>query len=192
MLPPSAIVGTGLPPTRFSLHARKLFLGLLVLQEFVAVGRFVVMDYWGALLATLVVFAGSTVMSPNGSIDAKRCLYYTLASLLTCIVDLGLCAQELAIVKYNVFAHAAPRLVRFARALCVISPVIDSTTAILAAFMCIDAQDTERILLLEHWGDAEAMTAGAYRTEYGSSRSNVSHETVPFQGPSFKLSSGGV
>mmetsp|Transcript_72845 Transcript_72845/g.213692 ORF Transcript_72845/g.213692 Transcript_72845/m.213692 type:complete len:191 (+) Transcript_72845:132-704(+) len=158
LLPAPAI---NVPPTRFALQARPLFLGILVAQVMLMIGRFLIMDLWGAMLSMLVVMMGSFVVSTGGGMDTTYCLYYGLMCLVNGIFDVILCLERWMHVKYPLFARNAPVMYNVASAIFVLCPVVELAATVLSAYIYMDAQEQETRLLLPHYSAAAAEMAAA-------------------------------
>merc|ERR1740129_2390492 len=128
MLLPAPAMGA--PPTRFALKARPVFLALLAFQGLPMVGRFVIMDLWGAVLTLLVVLMGSFVVNSGGGMDTTYCLYYGLMCLVNGVFDIILFVERWIHVKYPLFAARAPFMFNFASVVFLLCPMVEmaSTT----------------------------------------------------------------
>lgn len=149
LLPP--VVSTIGPPTRFALKARPVFVGLLVVQALLMVGRFIIMDLWGAMLTLLVVLMGTFVISSSGGMDTTYCLYYGLMCLVNGIFDVILCVERCIHVKYSIFAREAPVMFNIASAVFLLCPAVEMASTVLAAYIYVDAQESEARLVLPHY-----------------------------------------
>mmetsp|Transcript_42393 Transcript_42393/g.112192 ORF Transcript_42393/g.112192 Transcript_42393/m.112192 type:complete len:191 (-) Transcript_42393:43-615(-) len=149
------------PPTRFALKARPAFLGLLALQVLLMVGRFLIMDLWGAMLSLLVVMMGSFVVSTGGGMDTTYCLYYGLMCLVNGIFDVILCLERWMHVKYPLFSRTAPVMFNAASAIFILCPVVEIASTVLSAYIYMDAQEQETRLMLPHYSAAAAEMAAA-------------------------------
>mmetsp|Transcript_139815 Transcript_139815/g.434887 ORF Transcript_139815/g.434887 Transcript_139815/m.434887 type:complete len:192 (+) Transcript_139815:3-578(+) len=155
MLLPPAAGGPG-PPTRFALKARPAFVGLLLVQAVLTLGRFVIMDLWGAMLTLLVVLMGIFVISSSGAMDTTYCLYYGLMCLVNGIFDVILCLERWMHVKYSIFARNAPVMFNVASAVYLLCPAVEMASTVLAAYVYMDAQESEARLVLPHLPSAQA------------------------------------
>mmetsp|Transcript_6149 Transcript_6149/g.13997 ORF Transcript_6149/g.13997 Transcript_6149/m.13997 type:complete len:192 (-) Transcript_6149:100-675(-) len=157
LLPPST--GSLGPPTRFALKARPVFISLLVFQAILMVGRFVIMDLWGAMLTLLVVLMGSFVISSSGGMDTTYCLYYGLMCLVNGIFDVILCVERWMHVKYSLFARNAPTMFNVASAVFLLCPAVEMASTVLAGYIYMDAQESESRLVLPHLSATQADVA---------------------------------
>lgn len=146
MLLPAPTMGS--PPTRFALKARPYFVGLLVLQALLMCGRFLIMDIWGAVLTLLVVLMGSFVVTSGGGMDTTYCLYYGLMCLVNGIFDIILFVERWIHVKYPLFAARAPVMFNVASVVFLLCPMVEMASCVLAAYIYMDAQETETRLML--------------------------------------------
>mmetsp|Transcript_43728 Transcript_43728/g.126304 ORF Transcript_43728/g.126304 Transcript_43728/m.126304 type:complete len:192 (-) Transcript_43728:83-658(-) len=144
------------PPTRFALKARPVFVGLLALQAVLMVGRFIIMDLWGAMLTLLVVLMGSFVVSASGGMDTTYCLYYGLMCLVNGVFDLILCLERWMHAKYTIFARNAPMMFNVASCVFLLCPAVEMAATALAAYVYMDAQESETRPLLSHLPVAQA------------------------------------
>lgn len=151
--PPTSALG---PPTRFALKARPAFVSLLVFQALLMVGRFIILDLWGAMLTLLVVLMGSFVISSSGGMDTTYCLYYGLMCLVNGIFDVILCVERSMHVKYSIFARKAPVMFNVASAVFLLCPAVEMASTVLAAYIYMDAQETEARLVLPHLPTSQA------------------------------------
>lgn len=131
------------PPTTFALKARPWFIGLLIAQMFLAVGRFIIMDLWGAILTLLVALTGGAVIASNGGIDTTYCLYYGVMCLVNGIFDVILFLERWIHVKYSLFSREAPWVFNFASVVSMICPLVELSAAALSAYIYTDAADAE-------------------------------------------------
>merc|ERR1719331_1664463 len=151
------MVNVASPPTQFALKTRPWFIGTLVLQCFLVIGRFLIMDIWGAMLTLLVVLMGTFVISSGGGIDITYCLYYGLMCMVNGIFDVILCIERCLHVKYSMFSPHAPLMFNVASAVFIICPLVELTASSLAAFIYMDAQENEsRLLLPRHARSAQS------------------------------------
>merc|ERR1740123_625998 len=125
------------------------------------IGRFIIMDLWGAMLTLLVVLMGSFVVSSTGGMDTTYCLYYGLMCLVNGIFDIILCVERAVHVKYALFSHTAPAVFNIASAVFLLCPIVEIASAGLAAYLYIDAQESEARLMLPNYG------AGGLRSDQG-------------------------
>jgi len=186
MFHPMAGMGRVAPPTRFALKARPAFVSLLVAQGLLVVGRFLIMDLWGAMLTLLVVLMGMFVVSSSGGMDTTYCLYYGLMCLVNGIFDLILCVERWMHVKFPLFTQKAPMVYNLASAVFLICPIIELVSAGLAGWIYMDAQEDEARMMMHSYPDF----GGVIRTDAdASSRSGPRREGsfTPFQGRSHHL-----
>mmetsp|Transcript_9653 Transcript_9653/g.22757 ORF Transcript_9653/g.22757 Transcript_9653/m.22757 type:complete len:187 (+) Transcript_9653:191-751(+) len=149
------VMNTMGPPTRFALKARPVFVSLLAVQALLAIGRFVIMDLWGAMLTMLVVLMGTFVVSSNRGIDTTHCLYYGLMCLVNGVFDLILFVERWVHVKYAIFARDAPLMFNVASAVFLLCPLVEMASTVLAAYIYVDAQESEaRLVLTRSQSDA--------------------------------------
>mmetsp|Transcript_129396 Transcript_129396/g.258332 ORF Transcript_129396/g.258332 Transcript_129396/m.258332 type:complete len:173 (+) Transcript_129396:161-679(+) len=167
------------PPTRFALKARPIFIGLLIMQAIMMIGRFFIMDLWGAMLTLLVVLMGSFVVSTTGGMDTTYCLYYGLMCLVNGIFDIILCVERAVHVKYMLFSSTAPAVFNVASAVFLLCPIIEIASAALAAYLYIDAQESEARLMLPHYGTGS--------NTFGGMRQGPDQSFQPFEGRSHHL-----
>merc|ERR1719324_638725 len=185
------MMNVGGPPTRLALKARPYFIGTLAVQCLLVIGRFLIMDLWGAMLTLLVVMMGSFVMSSTGGIDITYCLYYGLMCLVNGIFDVILCLERMLHVKYPVFSSRAPLMFNVASAVFILCPLIELAATCLAAMIYMDAQECESHLLMPRHGNgvmnSYANPEGAaanliYQAESSSERRRNEQNFTPFQG----------
>mmetsp|Transcript_111442 Transcript_111442/g.296139 ORF Transcript_111442/g.296139 Transcript_111442/m.296139 type:complete len:192 (-) Transcript_111442:91-666(-) len=157
LLPPStSALG---PPTRFALKARPVFVSLLAFQALLMIGRFIIMDLWGAMLTLLVVLMGSFVVSSSGGMDTTYCLYYGLMCLVNGIFDVILCVERWMHVKYTLFARNAPTMFNVASVVFLLCPAVEMASTVLAAYIYMDAQESEARFVLPHLSATQADVA---------------------------------
>merc|ERR1719473_1998612 len=136
------------PPTSFALKARPYFIGTLILQCFLVIGRFLIMDLWGAMLTLLVVMMGTFVIGTGGCIDVTYCLYYGLMCFVNGLFDVILCVERCLHVKYTLFARQAPLMYNVASVVFLLCPIVELAATGLSAAIYMDAQEHESRLLL--------------------------------------------
>lgn len=111
-------------------------------------GRFIIMDLWGAVLTLLVVLMGSFVVNSGGGMDATYCLYYGLMCLVNGVFDIILFVERWIHVKYPLFAPNAPVMFNFASLVFLLCPLVEMACTVLAAYIYMDAQEQESRLML--------------------------------------------
>mmetsp|Transcript_10829 Transcript_10829/g.28002 ORF Transcript_10829/g.28002 Transcript_10829/m.28002 type:complete len:188 (-) Transcript_10829:136-699(-) len=181
LLPPS--YGPPIPPTSFALKARPAFIALLVLQAVLMLGRFLILDLWGAILTLMVALMGVVVVGTGAGMDTTFCLYYGLMCLVNGVFDVILCVERWIHVKYPVFSKSAPVMFNVASVVFLLCPLVEIASACLAAYIYMDAQEAEARLLLPRFAaaqagreDAQALTNGRY------TRMNGEPTFRPFEG----------
>jgi len=182
MLP---MVNAAGPPTRFALKARPIFIGLLVCQCLLIIGRFVIIDLWGAMLTLLVTIMGTFVISPSGGgMDMTYCLYYGLMCLVNGIFDVILCVERMVHVKYAFFHHSAPFMFNVASVVFLCCPIVELSSAMLSGYLYMDAQEAETAALLPHYAAQQAEIAAAREQLDASARGGAWNPQgyKPFEG----------
>lgn len=173
------------PPTRFALKARPVFIGLLVVQALLMVGRFIILDIWGAVLTLVVVMMGLIVVGTGAGMDTTYCLYYGLMCLVNGVFDVILCVERWMHVKYPLFARSAPFMFNVASVVFLLCPVVEIASTVLSAYIYMDAQEQEARLMLPPYAvgfggpsDAEAVASPGGRPP----RSRPDQGFRPFEG----------
>eukprot|EP00930_Biecheleria_cincta_P068616 TRINITY_DN5621_c0_g1_i1.p1 TRINITY_DN5621_c0_g1~~TRINITY_DN5621_c0_g1_i1.p1 ORF type:complete len:179 (-),score=26.06 TRINITY_DN5621_c0_g1_i1:208-744(-) len=155
MILPNA--GILLPPTRFALKARPWFMVLLALQALLMLGRFVILDIWGALLSLLIITMGSFVLSTGIGFDTGYCLYFGLMCLVNGVFDAVLFIERAVHVKHPLLARSNPMVFNAASAIFILCPMVEMASASLAAAIFIDASEQESQLLNRNSAGGMAM-----------------------------------
>mmetsp|Transcript_94752 Transcript_94752/g.203561 ORF Transcript_94752/g.203561 Transcript_94752/m.203561 type:complete len:201 (-) Transcript_94752:92-694(-) len=147
----AGLLGDGsVPPTRLARRLRPVLFAVLAVQCLLVVGRFFVLDLWGATLMFIVLVMGVFAVSSgeSGAVDATCCLYYSLMCLVNGIFDVILCVERWVHVKYGFFERGAPVAFNVASALFLICPVVEMLAAALAAYIYADSLEAEARMLL--------------------------------------------
>lgn len=148
----------GMPPTRFALKMRPVFMMLLLLQAILMVARFVILDLWGAMLTFLVVLMGTFVLTGHGGVDTTYCMYYGLMCLVNGIFDVILCVERWVHVKYHFFSKEAPLMFNVASAVFILCPLVEIAATVVATLIYMDAQEQESQLLLAQFPEIQALS----------------------------------
>mmetsp|Transcript_41189 Transcript_41189/g.88517 ORF Transcript_41189/g.88517 Transcript_41189/m.88517 type:complete len:194 (+) Transcript_41189:182-763(+) len=146
LVPPS--YGPPLPPTHFALKVRPLFIALLAIQSVLMLGRFLILDLWGAILTLMVVLVGGIVVGTGAGMDTTYCLYYGLMCLVNGVFDIILCVERCLHVKYAIFSRDAPWIFNFASIIFILCPLVEISCTILSAYIYMDAQEAESRFLM--------------------------------------------
>mmetsp|Transcript_90374 Transcript_90374/g.279584 ORF Transcript_90374/g.279584 Transcript_90374/m.279584 type:complete len:112 (+) Transcript_90374:3-338(+) len=106
------------------------------------------------------------------------CLYYGLMCLVNGIFDVILFVERWMHVKYAIFTRSAPLMFNVASAVFLLCPAVEMTSTVLAAYIYMDAQESEARLVLSHHPGPQADVA-SIREELEGFR--------PFEGRSHHL-----
>jgi len=102
---------------------RPFFIVILGICFLLAVGKFVISDFWGGISMLLVCMMGAFVLSGEHGINVTNCLFYAVMALISGIFDVMACVMYFSHSKYAIFDSKAPTMVLVAQSVFVLSPI---------------------------------------------------------------------
>lgn len=176
------------PPSSFALKVRPYFMALLFVQLLLCLGRFMILDFWGATILVLVTLVGSLSMTSECGVDLTYCAYYGIMAFICGVFDILLVVERASRSPYPIFHPTkAPLMYNVASAIYVLCPLVELASAYVSYLLFKDADDWEaRTTLPNPFG-------GVYRADYGatagpvaganSDRGNTASEELPPNAP---------
>merc|ERR1719326_2265671 len=113
---------------------------LLVFQLLLAIGLFMINDFWAAISLLLVCLMGSLCMTGNG-ISIMGCLYYTLIAVMCGTFDTIRAVIYFQRSEYALFDSKASSIVLLAQVVILTSPIVEFLSGYLAWSFYKDCRD---------------------------------------------------
>eukprot|EP00427_Karlodinium_veneficum_P010030 CAMPEP_0169092608 /NCGR_PEP_ID=MMETSP1015-20121227/16997_1 /TAXON_ID=342587 /ORGANISM="Karlodinium micrum, Strain CCMP2283" /LENGTH=182 /DNA_ID=CAMNT_0009153199 /DNA_START=195 /DNA_END=743 /DNA_ORIENTATION=- len=179
---------------------RPFFIVSLTLLMALVVGKFCILDYWGAVSLIFVILMGLLVLADDVGLNATNALFYAVMAIISGIFDVISCVNYFQHSKYKLFEKDAPALVLAAQTIFILSPVALFISAQISYAIFSDCRDQSQEFLAMHpnydWYGGNASNSRVPPTleqsmaqnGVGVGRPVQSQQFVPFQGPSRTLS----
>jgi len=112
-----------LPVSSFAVRMRPFFVASLALLMGIVVGKFVILDYWGAVSLVFVVLMGVFVLQGDRGINPTNALFYSVMAVVSGVFDVISCMLYFQNSKYKPFEEKTPFWPLVVQVIFIISPI---------------------------------------------------------------------
>lgn len=112
-----------LQASEYAKRMRPVFIASLILLMILVVGKFVILDYVGAISLFFVVLTGMFVLSGSEGINGTYALFYAVIAIISGIFDVISCMLYFQHSKYKLFDEKAETIALVAQVIFIASPI---------------------------------------------------------------------
>lgn len=135
-------------PTDLQLKLKPYFIGMLVLQLFLTIGRFWIKDHFGAILMFLVSSIGVLVVCSECAIDSLYCIYYGIMAFVSGFMDVILIVERGSRSHWHLLSMSAPYMHNLASIIFIMCALSQLVSSFMAYKLYKSAEEAEAQQLL--------------------------------------------